>query len=84
MTDYDIAKIGTRGLASAIILQAVLDYNALCPCDVDKKQELNRFFTSKWFNKLCELCNLVPQIIQRKLQSGVFKIPDNNFRSQKR
>lgn len=37
MTDYEIAKVGSRGLASAIILQAVLDYNALRPSDTEKK-----------------------------------------------
>ena len=84
MTDYEIAKVGSRGLASAIILQAVLDYNALRPSDTEKKQELNEFFYSEWFNKLCEICNLVPKTIRRKLESGSFKIPDNNLRSQRR
>lgn len=84
MTDYEIAKVGSRGLASAIILQAVLDYNALRPSDTEKKQELNEFFSSEWFNKLCEICNLAPKTIRRKLETGSFKIPDNNLRSQRR
>ena len=84
MTDFEIAKVGSRGLASAIILQAVLDYNALRPSDTEKKQELNEFFSSEWFNKLCEICNLVPKTIRRKLETSSFKIPDNNLRSQRR
>lgn len=84
MTDYEIAKVGSRGLASAIILQAVLDYNALRPSDTEKKQELNGFFSSEWFNKLCELCNLEPKTIRRKLETGSFKVPGNNLRSQRR
>lgn len=84
MTDYEIAKVGTKGLASAIILQAVIDYNALCPSDTEKKQELNEFFSSEWFNKLCELCNLMPQRIREKLEAGSFKVPGNNLRSQRR
>lgn len=81
MTDYEIAKVSTRGLASAIILQAVLDYGALRPPDKEKKRELDKFFSSDWFIELCDICSIPPQPILRKINNGDFSIPANNLRS---
>lgn len=61
-----------RGLASAILLQAITDYRAvqngqIAECKDVNVDELQKFFTSGWFSELCEVCNIDKKIILRNL-----------------
>lgn len=79
MTTFEAEGNGTKALASAIILRAVLDYDALKPDDAKKRKELDEFFSSGWFYGLCDLCGLEPHGIRQKLAAGDYKIPASVF-----
>lgn len=75
MSDYEVAQTSTRGLASAILLQAILDYRALKNGQVKESdelnmEELNEFFSSEWFGELCETCDIDKKTILRNLDKS--------------
>lgn len=61
-----------RGLAAAILLQAVTDYRKLqsgglkADKDVNEK-ELKKFFSSAWFETLCLECNIDDKMVIKNL-----------------
>lgn len=85
MAKYTVATLSnTRGLASAILLQAVHDYKTLRPNNVKKKKNLDEFFDSSWFYQLCDACELDAELVKNKVTTGSFTIPVNNLRAARR
>lgn len=75
MSEYEIAQTSTRGLASAILLQAILDYRALKSGQATEREdinmeELNEFFSSAWFAELCETCDIDKKTILQNLDKS--------------
>lgn len=70
--EFESELTSVRGLSSAILLRAVLDYRALKNGELKESEDLNlneldEFFRSKWFNELCEACDLDSKLVLQKL-----------------
>jgi len=64
-----------RGLAAAILLQAVNDYRrlqsgALKEDNTVSQNELNKFFSSEWYEDLCDICNIDSEMVKNNLNKS--------------
>lgn len=69
-----IDNAAMRGVASAILLQAIVDFRALKRGDVKETRtnnfrELKKFFSSAWFEELCEMGDYKKSKVLKALES---------------
>ena len=72
MSTQYVDQTTIRRLIAAILLQAISDYRALqsgqvTECNEFNMKELNKFFSSDWFDELCEMCDIDKKTILRNL-----------------
>lgn len=71
-TQY-VDQTSIRRLIAAVLLQAISDYQALrreqtAECKDYNMKELKKFFSSEWFDELCEMCDIDKKTILRNLK----------------
>jgi len=73
MSTQYVDQTTIRRLIAAVLLQAISDFRALrngqaTECKDFNMKELKKFFSSDWFDELCEMCDIDKKTILRNLK----------------